>query len=286
MVDNNVTGPVSSRRLFGAVRDHGGRQGHVCNRPAPTSTRRRNEDLTQVTAAVIGRLSLALQEAAEARTPRAPAAEPVCGRCSRRCCWSAALFVVVRLHRLIAAAGLQGGRGRVSRQTGLPTDDVEVRGSWVLVVVRRVARFVAIAVGAVLVYTWLTYVLQQFPVTRPWGEALGGFLVATVERSRLERADGDARAVHRGHHLPVHALCRPPDGPRLRRGGTGPPAPGRHQRAACAADAAHRHDAAVAVRDRHRLSVPARAATPRRSRASACSSGWSSRSDRAASSIS
>ena len=67
-IDNNVTGPVSSRRLFGAsVITVAGKDMFAIVQPDVDEGA--NEDLTQVTAAVISRLSVALQEAAEARTP-------------------------------------------------------------------------------------------------------------------------------------------------------------------------------------------------------------------------
>jgi small-conductance mechanosensitive channel len=36
-------------------------------------------------------------------------------------------------------------------------------------------------VGLVAVYLWLAYSLQRFPYTRPWGEALGSYLLAIVK---------------------------------------------------------------------------------------------------------
>ncbi|MDQ3802694.1 MAG: mechanosensitive ion channel family protein [Acidobacteriota bacterium] len=37
------------------------------------------------------------------------------------------------------------------------------------------------AVELVLIYLWLAYCLKRFPYTRPWGEALGGYLLTTFE---------------------------------------------------------------------------------------------------------
>lgn len=45
------------------------------------------------------------------------------------------------------------------------------------------SRFILLlSITTVLVFTyiWLTYILKLFPFTRPWGEALGGFLLGTV----------------------------------------------------------------------------------------------------------
>ena len=40
---------------------------------------------------------------------------------------------------------------------------------------------VTIVLQLVVLYSLITFVLQQFPYTRPWGESLSGFLLRTVE---------------------------------------------------------------------------------------------------------
>jgi small-conductance mechanosensitive channel len=47
---------------------------------------------------------------------------------------------------------------------------------------RSLVRLVAWLVLAVLTYEWLAYVLTRFPVTRPWGEHLGSFVVGVARR--------------------------------------------------------------------------------------------------------
>lgn len=46
---------------------------------------------------------------------------------------------------------------------------------------RRALGLIMWAVKFVLVYLWLAYCLKLFPYTRPWGEALGGYLLATFK---------------------------------------------------------------------------------------------------------
>jgi len=46
--------------------------------------------------------------------------------------------------------------------------------------IRRTIVVAVWCVGGILAYIWLTYVLTRFPLSRPWGEALGGFLIGTV----------------------------------------------------------------------------------------------------------
>jgi small-conductance mechanosensitive channel len=45
---------------------------------------------------------------------------------------------------------------------------------------RRLVSLLFVAVALVITYLWLTFVLRRFPFTRPWGEALGDFLLQTA----------------------------------------------------------------------------------------------------------
>jgi len=49
-----------------------------------------------------------------------------------------------------------------------------------VVTVRGLGRLILFGLSAALVYAWLTFTLRQFPYTRPWGEALSGFVVETI----------------------------------------------------------------------------------------------------------
>jgi small-conductance mechanosensitive channel len=57
---------------------------------------------------------------------------------------------------------------------------VSLFGASVLSVVegfrRGMVRLTALAMSLVVIYLWLTFVLQAFPYTRPWGERLGDYL--------------------------------------------------------------------------------------------------------------
>ncbi len=87
----------------------------------------------------------------------------------------------VRLLRKAARAALTSVPALTRRVPALT-----IRG-FTLLRPRQVAQFVrrtivvaVWCVGGILAYIWLTYVLTRFPVSRPWGEALGGFLLGTV----------------------------------------------------------------------------------------------------------
>ncbi|HET7565296.1 MAG TPA: mechanosensitive ion channel domain-containing protein, partial [Gemmatimonadaceae bacterium] len=50
---------------------------------------------------------------------------------------------------------------------------------------RRLVRLVTWGAELVAAYIWLAYVLTRFPYSRPWGEALGTYLVSTVKEFAL-----------------------------------------------------------------------------------------------------
>lgn len=83
----------------------------------------------------------------------------------RRLVRAAVAHIPVATRRLPAVT-IRGFTVLRPRQAGHALIRTLVGGAWV--------------VGALLAYAWLTFVLMRFPVSRPWGEALGGFLVLTV----------------------------------------------------------------------------------------------------------
>lgn len=50
----------------------------------------------------------------------------------------------------------------------------------IIAIVQRVVLFISFTAVLISSYIWLTYVLKLFPFSRPWGEALGGYLLGTV----------------------------------------------------------------------------------------------------------
>ena len=66
----------------------------------------------------------------------------------------------------------------------LPGGEV-VRASRLPEFLRGFISLVAVVVGLDLVYTWLTFVLNRFPYSRPWGEALRGFLLEQISQIGL-----------------------------------------------------------------------------------------------------
>jgi small-conductance mechanosensitive channel len=176
LADAGVTGPVASRPLLDAsVVTVAGRDVFAIVADDVDATT--GEDLVKLTSATIERLHLALGEAAETRTPQ-------------RVVWAAALsllatslvagalLLLVRVHRSVAHQFVSRAETRLA-QSRVGSDPGLLRASRLLDVARGLAGLGAAALALIAVYAWATFVLQQFPVTRPWGEALGGFLLAT-----------------------------------------------------------------------------------------------------------
>lgn len=85
---------------------------------------------------------------------------------------------------------LAAGRG-ITRVAALHSQKVRVAGVSLLdeahvgAAVRRLATVLAWALGLLLAYVWLTFVLERVPYTRPWGEQLEGGLLALAARIGL-----------------------------------------------------------------------------------------------------
>jgi len=176
LADSGVAGPVSSRVLGSST------VVTVANRDVfailvevvdPASS----DDLGHLTAQTVTVLQTALLEAAEARTPRRLA---VAAAKALVATLLLALFAyaLVRMYRWANARLLAAAEGRLARLK-VSHDEALVRAARVKELTRGTVALFTGLLAAVGVYLWLAYVLQQFPLTRPWGEALGGFLVDT-----------------------------------------------------------------------------------------------------------
>jgi small-conductance mechanosensitive channel len=64
-------------------------------------------------------------------------------------------------------------------------DTYVLRASRLLELARRFVILLALLAAAFVIYSWLTFVLQRFPYTRPWGESLRQFFFDTVTHLAL-----------------------------------------------------------------------------------------------------
>ena len=181
LVEENVTGPVASRELLGAsIITVRGRDtfGIVVEDVGPGDV-----DLPTLTAATIGRVQLALAEATEARNPARIAA--AAGRALLATgLFAISLVVLGRVSRWMTARLLASAEALLLRSK-VGADLALLRATRLLDVARGAATFVVRALSAGALYVWVGYVLLQFPLTRPWGEGLRGFLAATLTRLGL-----------------------------------------------------------------------------------------------------
>ena len=120
-------------------------------------------------------LQVALDESVELRTPR---------RMAVAVGWSllatALLVLVLRLvrrgHHALAASTARMADRQIQK---LPGGEV-VRASRIPEHLRTVITVIAVGLSFFFVYVWLTIVLNRFPYSRPWGQALRGFLLERI----------------------------------------------------------------------------------------------------------
>ncbi len=178
LADDGVTGPVASRRVLGAaVVTVAGRD--IFGILPDDVDEADGETLAQLTTRTVDHLALAMREASEARTPS-------------RIAWAVGRSVAATALLVVGLLALVHLRRRLQRwvvsfteamiaRSRVGQDAQLLRASRVVEGVRALARLLILLVAAVALYTWLAYVLQQFPVARPWGETLGGFLARTLK---------------------------------------------------------------------------------------------------------
>jgi hypothetical protein len=175
-----LAGPVDVRFVEGvAIITVAGREAVTI---LPTDVDGLAGETLEATAAEAARsLRRALAEVVEARTPRL---------LLRGALWALA----ATLGALLVAWALWWARRRVARrfkawldERVVPSLERQARADlWRTAESRLVGaamfggRLLLVALSLLLAYVWLTIVLRQFPYTRPWGEALRGFVLTTL----------------------------------------------------------------------------------------------------------
>jgi small-conductance mechanosensitive channel len=90
-------------------------------------------------------------------------------------------LVHVRARGHVWVARVRAGRRTAEGQAeALSIPMSQLRG-----LIDRGVGLLTLAAAAFAAYMWIAYVLAQFPFSRPWGEALGGYLTASISRLAL-----------------------------------------------------------------------------------------------------
>jgi small-conductance mechanosensitive channel len=182
LVDEGLaTSPATVRDVDGVATVMIGR--HVVFAVLPEDVDELSGETPQQTAAdAVARLDRAVAEALELRTPRrlvAAAARSLAGSAL----YLLLLWGVWRLHRNLVERLPRTAEERLGR---LAKGDAQlVRASHAPEYLRRLVTLAAVVGGVVLTYWWLFFVLRQFPYTRPWGEAMRGYLLGQIGSAGL-----------------------------------------------------------------------------------------------------
>ena len=185
LVAQGVTGPVEARAVEGGNLIQVGSR-VVFGLAPPDVDDLAGETLESVTGQAVARLQRALEEAHEARTPRALLR-------------SATLSLLVLTLGFLALWGIGRSRRAATRRlmdvsaktvarTGVASAEA-VRASRVIEIERRLVNGVAILLDLAILYIVVTFALRQFPYTRPWGESMRAFLIGTAQTLGLSAAN-------------------------------------------------------------------------------------------------
>jgi len=172
LVSKGATGPVEARPLYGARVLSVAGQDIIAVTPADLDVLN-GESLDGTAELAATRLRTALEEARELRSVRALV--------------RGTLAVVGATALLCALAWALRWLGRSASRRLVHTAERRAPATWRLVHVANLPKIAAFAVkvaetiaGGLLLYLWLSFVLRQFPYTRPWGESLRSLMLGEV----------------------------------------------------------------------------------------------------------
>ena len=167
-------GPVTAQRIEGVMVVALGTQNVLVLMPGDVDELT-GETLEQKTAVAVSQLQTAINEQVELRTPV-------------RLAWSVVKSLLVTTVFVLLLWGLRRGyrvlvirlpEGAEQHLQRLSSGDLQlVRASRAPDILRRFISSVTVLLGLVVTYSWFTFVLRQFPYTRPWGESAREFLLA------------------------------------------------------------------------------------------------------------
>ncbi len=135
------------------------------------------ETLPSISAHAVDQLTIAVAEAVELHKPAVMIRAALLA--SLGTLVAAILFWLVAVaHRRVSARLVARVEDQLTRyQLG----QTQPRMTPVFRVLRGIIRVITLVLASLVGYTWLTFVLNRFPYTRPWGEGLRGFLFSRLE---------------------------------------------------------------------------------------------------------
>jgi small-conductance mechanosensitive channel len=181
LVAQGITGPVVAEMFQGGALIRVGSR-VVLGLSLADVDNQSGETVQGVSAQVVARLQIALAEAAEARRLRTllrSAAVALAGIVVG----AIALWAIGRARRALAGKFVAAAEKSVAKSKIADLD--VLHGMHIADLERRMAQTAMVGLDLIVVYAVLTFVLRQFPYTRPWGESLRGFLIMTVENLGL-----------------------------------------------------------------------------------------------------
>ena len=144
------------------------------------------ESLEQAVQGAVKNLTLALNEAREARSLSV-------------LLWAAGFTLLALVVLLVFLWGLLRGHrwlaGRLEAFERRHLQGIRLEGlsivetEQIILVTRFLGRIGVWSLGLIAGYAWLSHSLQRFPYTRAWGEGLGGFLIEAVKEMVLSTVD-------------------------------------------------------------------------------------------------
>jgi small-conductance mechanosensitive channel len=184
LVAERTTSPIESRQIEGGALFFVGSR-VVFGLAPPDIDQLAGETLEGVTAQTLTRLQQAFDEAGEAYTPAALLRAGVAAAIAL------AIGVLVlwglgRARRVVTAK-LEAISEQTAARTGLGDLDA-LRASRLLEFQRGLVKAAIIGLQLLVLYGIVSFVLGQFPYTRPWGEQLSGFLLTTLRNLALGAA--------------------------------------------------------------------------------------------------
>jgi small-conductance mechanosensitive channel len=185
LVARRITGPVEMTTLEGGVLITVGQRG-VIVLTTPDLEPLAGETVDDVGRRTVARLEQALGEAGESRALPALLRGLAVSILALSATWGL-LWVIGRAHRVIVGALIRVSERTVAR-SGI-ADVAMLRASRLLDFQRGLATTIFVGLRLVVAYVGMTFVLRQFPFTRPWGESMSGILLASIRDLALGIVD-------------------------------------------------------------------------------------------------